>query len=197
LFWAGDSGSLGSAKAPPPCAVLIPHPARCPSCSRPSPSSVDNSTCDKAFEVPVSSTNVSPFTYVNARFFPNIAPAPVTTCSGTAEPGHRLVQIHGVRPPRTGCVQRTTTVDARTLEVLGGSCGSLTSLQCLIADSPYLTKRHRAYGGCGVLHPLHGRWLGMETGRTWAWPWCPPRPTMSAQEPLNSRCVQRRWCNAP
>jgi hypothetical protein len=53
------------------------------------------------------------------------------------EPGHRLVQIHGDWPPRTGCVQRARTVDARTLEVLGGSCGALTSLQCLIADSPY------------------------------------------------------------
>jgi hypothetical protein len=97
---------------------------------------VDNSTCDRAFEVPVSSTNVSPFTYVNARFFPNIAPAPVTTCSGTV---NRITGWYKFTALATTQWVRTegATVDARTLEVLGGSCGALTSLQCLIADSPY------------------------------------------------------------
>jgi hypothetical protein len=98
--------------------------------------SPDNSTCDRAFEVPVSSTNVSPFTYVNARFFPNIAPTPVTTCSGTV---NRVTGWYKFTALATTHWVRTegVTVDARTLEVLGGSCGALTSLQCLIADSPY------------------------------------------------------------
>lgn len=96
----------------------------------------DNSTCDRAFEVPVSNTNVATFIYANAEVFPNIPPAPQTTCSGTA---NRITGWYKFTALATTHWVRTegATVDSRTLEVLGGSCGSLTSLQCLIATSPY------------------------------------------------------------
>ncbi|MBK9418317.1 MAG: hypothetical protein IPN62_13825 [Flavobacteriales bacterium] len=59
-----------------------------------------------------------------------------TVCSGTL---NRVTGWYKFTALATTHWVRTegVTVDARTLEVLGGSCGALTSLQCLIADSPY------------------------------------------------------------
>ncbi len=157
--------------------------------------SPDNSTCDRAFEVPVSSTNVSPFTYVNARFFPNIAPAPVTTCSGTV---NRVTGWYKFTALATTHWVRTegVTVDARTLEVLGGSCGSLTSLQCLIADSPYQPVTGLTVGAVYYIRSMAGGGDGNGADMGLAIVSAAPN-NECAQEQLNSRCVPRRWCNAP
>jgi hypothetical protein len=89
----------------------------------------DNSTCERAFEIPVSSTNLASFVYLNGSMFPSLPPVPATTCSGTLNRRTGWYKFTAVATTHWVRTEGPET-DARILEVLGGTCGSLTSLQC-------------------------------------------------------------------
>lgn len=121
---------------------------------------VDNFTCERAFELPVSSTNLASFTYVNGNVFPSLPPVPATTCSGTLNRRTgwykftALATTHWVRTegPET---------DARILEVLGGTCGSLTSLQCFdglnsLQGQPYQALTGLTIGSVYFIRAMNG-----------------------------------------
>jgi Secretion system C-terminal sorting domain len=91
--------------------------------------SPDNYTCERAFEIPVSSTNLASFVYVNGNVFPSLPPVPATTCSGTLNRRTGWYKFMAVATTHWVRTEGPET-DARILEVLGGTCGSLTSLQC-------------------------------------------------------------------
>ncbi len=91
--------------------------------------SPDNSTCERAFELPVSSTNLASFTYVNGEIFPSLPPVPATTCSGTLNRRTGWYKFTAIATTHWVRSEGPET-DTRILEVLGGTCGSLTSLQC-------------------------------------------------------------------
>lgn len=110
---------------------------------------VQNFTCATAFVVPVSSTNVAEFVYVNARNFPAAAPVPATTCSGTA---NRRTGWYKFTATATTHWVRTegATTDARILEVLSGTCGSLTTLQCFDGLSTLTGQPYQALTGLTI-----------------------------------------------
>jgi hypothetical protein len=91
--------------------------------------SPDNSTCERAFEIPVSNTNRATFTYVNGSVFASLPPVPSTVCSGTLNRRTGWYKFTAIATTHWVRTEGPET-DTRILEVLGGTCGSLTSLQC-------------------------------------------------------------------
>lgn len=96
-----------------------------------------NTTCALAVELPVSSTNVqSEFLYIDSQNFPNAAPAPSTACSGNTSQRigwFRITAINTTHYLRT----EGANVFGHSLEVFSGTCGALTSIQCVPTGDPY------------------------------------------------------------
>ncbi len=97
-----------------------------------------NQTCATAIPLPVSNTNVQPeFMYIDSRQFPNAIPDPITACSGS---GNRTIGWYSFTAIASKHWLRTegSRLDGHTIEVLSGSCGSLSTLTCMAANSAYV-----------------------------------------------------------
>ncbi len=106
-----------------------------------------NTTCQTAVELPVSGTNVQTgFLYIDSQNFPNAAPAPATPCSGSTSKRmgwFKFTAINSTHWLRT----EGPYVEGHTFEVLSGTCGSLTSIQCLQSGDPYQALTGLTVGG--------------------------------------------------
>jgi hypothetical protein len=96
-----------------------------------------NTTCATAVDLPVSSTNVqTEFLYIDNQNFPAAVPDPITDCSGSNSQRigwFTFTAISSTHWLRT----EGANVYGHDLEVLSGTCGSLTSIQCIPSGNPY------------------------------------------------------------
>jgi len=96
-----------------------------------------NQSCATAFELPVASGNVQDeFMVVDSKHFQAAAPAPATDCSGT---GDRKMGWYYFTATSTKHWVRSEgpELDSQWLDVFSGTCGSLTYMTCMQANTAY------------------------------------------------------------